>query len=81
MCLCNKKSLWYSGLHLTKYYQHINGCDPSLLLSTGEANPGVLYPVLGSSVLEIPQHTKGSPNKGLTKILQVLQYLSYTEKG
>lgn len=47
----------------TRYCQQVSGGDPSLL-STGEATPGVLCPVLGSPVHEKPRHTAVSTAKG-----------------
>lgn len=41
-----------------QHCQEVNGGNPSPLHSTGEATPGLMYPVLGSSV-----HDKVSPAK------------------
>lgn len=40
------------------------GGDSSSLLSTGKVIPGILYPILNSSVEERHGHNKESPIKG-----------------
>jgi len=52
------------SLHEEKYYQQVKGGDPCPLLSTGEVTPGVLCPVLGSSVQERHGHAGESLVKG-----------------
>lgn len=46
-----------------QHCKEITGGKPSPLCNIGEATPGLLYPVLGSSVKERYGHTKGSPAK------------------
>lgn len=60
--------------------QKVKRDDSSSLLSTSEAPPGVLCPVLGSSVQEGHGHTGESPGgwEG-TNIIKGLQDLSYEE--
>ena len=64
MCLHNKEGKQHLGLCEQKCCQQVKGGDPSSLLSTGEAIPGVLCPVLGSSVQKRDGHTGQSPMKG-----------------
>ncbi|PKU47288.1 rna-directed dna polymerase from mobile element jockey-like [Limosa lapponica baueri] len=47
-----------------KCCQQVRRGDPSPLLSTGEATPGLLHTVLGSPARERQSHTEESPMKG-----------------
>lgn len=50
--LVAKKVKGYPGVHLEQHSQQIEGGEPTLFLSLGEAMSGVLCPVLDSSVQE-----------------------------
>lgn len=45
----SQEEKWYHGRHWEEHCQKVEGADPAPALSSGEASPGVLYPVLGSS--------------------------------
>ena len=55
-----------SSLFPSQSCQNVTGGHPSPLLSTGDATPGVLGPVLASSFQERHGHTEGSPTKDHT---------------
>lgn len=57
MCNWGKDGKWYLR-------QKVEACNPSPLLSTGEATPGVLGPVLDSLVQGGHWHTGEGPAKG-----------------
>lgn len=58
MSWCTARWPWSSKAPLQ---QKVKMCDPSLLISTGEAAAGVLCPVLDSSAEERHQHPAASP--------------------
>lgn len=47
-CSCAVEGEWDPGLHYGEFCQQVKEGDPSPLLGTIEATPGVLCPVLGS---------------------------------
>lgn len=53
MSSCHKEGEWYPGLHQEEPWQLVKAGDPSPLLSTGKATPGVLCLLLGPSVQDM----------------------------
>lgn len=58
---CSKKGQQHPGLHQAERCQRVEGGELSSLLSTSEAAPAALGPVLGSPVQDIQGLTGGSP--------------------
>lgn len=52
MCPCGQERQWYAGVHKKAGGWEVEGCDPSLLLCSGEAKAGVQCPVLNPSIQE-----------------------------
>ncbi|KAJ7412640.1 rna-directed dna polymerase from mobile element jockey-like [Pitangus sulphuratus] len=77
VCPGGQEDNWYPQVHLEECGQHGRGGDP--LLSPSEAIPGVLCPVLGSSVQERWRGTAKCPADA-PKMICGLEHLCYEEK-
>ena len=60
---CCQEVEWYLWLHQAKYFQQVKREGPFHLLSTSEATPGVLHPILDSPVQKRRGHLGKSPTE------------------
>jgi len=63
-CSCSLESHPYPALHPKKCGEQGEGGDPDHLLCSGESSPGLLHPVVGSSVQERHGPVRVHPQEG-----------------
>ena len=70
-----------NGIPMVRFCQPIEGCDPSPLLSTGEATLEVLGSALDSSVLERDMDTLERVQQRAIKVMKGLEHVSCERAG